>query len=200
MKAGLWLVCLCASLAACVSAAPERLPANTYVEADTGFHLRWPATFVPEARSSAAYLLPTNWRLDLRPNEPGRLLAGWVLQGSNQVLSARLRYGVSGNAKSFANCLKAGGGGLATNQVMIGGRPFTHYRLQDADMSHFLQADADRSRYQGRCYAIDLIINGTNPQVYDPPATPPFSREQAQAALHQLLLRIGWLTPAEDGR
>lgn len=178
-------------LAACATPVPRQ----TFVDPATGFHLQWPDTFVPESQSSVAYLLTTGWRVDLRPNEPGQLQAGWVLAGSNEVTAARLRYGVSGDAKSFEHCLKPGGGGLVTNQVMIGGRPFTHYHLQDAGMSHYLEAEAYRSRYQGRCYAIDLIVNGTNPQVYDPPRTPPFSRQQAEAALHDLLLRVKWLAP-----
>lgn len=171
---------------------------NFYSNAATGFHLEWPDSIVPEAQSAVAYALSSNWRLDMRPNEPGRLVAGWVLRGSNEVTAARLRFGVSGDGKSFEHCLKPGGGGLATNQVMIGGRPFTHYQLQDAGMSHYLHAEAYRSRYQGRCYAIDLIINGTNPEVYDPPRTPPFTRAQAQAQLHQLLLRVEWLAPETD--
>lgn len=182
-----WFILL---LAGCATMSASR----SFTDAATGFHLEWPATFEPEIQSPVAYLLPTGWRLDLRPGESGRLMAGWVLKGSNDVTTALLRYGISGDSKSFQRCLDAGGGGLPTNQVMIGGRPFTHYQLQDAGMSHYLVADAYRSRYQGRCYAIDLIVHGTEPQVYDPPRTPPFTTAQAQQALHGLLLHVEWLT------
>src|SRR5690606_19298521 len=97
----LWLG-VCLLLAACTTTVPRQ----TFVDAATGFHLQWPDTFVSDRQSSVAYLLPTGWRVDLRPNEPGRLLAAWVLVGSDEVTAARLRFGVSGDAKSFEHCLK----------------------------------------------------------------------------------------------
>jgi hypothetical protein len=85
---------------------------------------------------------------------------------------------------------------VETNQVMIGGRPFTHFHLQDAGMSHYLKVEAYRSLYQGRCDAIDLVIQGTDPQVYSPPRQLPFSEKKAMDELHRLLRKVEWLQPA----
>ncbi len=195
MKRFLSIICMTLILSHC-TAVKKTAPANTYTDPSTGFHLTWTSQFVQADKSPSGYMLPTTWRIDMRPGETGRLQASWVLKGSNAVTTAVLRYGVSGGANSFENCLQPSSGqrNVSTNQVMIGGRPFTHYQLRGAAMSHYRFVDAYRSRYAGRCYAIDLIVAGTAPQVYAPPRTAPFTLSHAKDALHQLLLRINWLT------
>lgn len=182
------------SLAGCTTL--QSLQTRSFTDPASNFHLQWGPQFTKVA-AAPGYLLRQSWRQDMRPEEPGALVGSWVLQGSNDVTAAVLRYGVSRDRRSVKNCLIPAGGraNIPTNQVMIGGRPFTHYRLHDAGMSHYLQADVYRSRYQGNCFAIDLIVHGTNPEVYDPPRTQPFSGDAAREALHALLLKINWLAP-----
>ena len=43
------------------------------------------------------------------------------------------------------------------------------------------------SAESGACYAIDLLVFGVNPQVYDPPAAPPFSDAHAFEAMRSVL-------------
>jgi anthranilate synthase component 1/para-aminobenzoate synthetase len=62
----------------------------------------------------------------------------------------------------------------------------------DAAMSHYLSADSYRVVQGGACYAVDLIIAGTRPEVYDPPRTPPFTAQQAKAALAAMLAAVHW--------
>ncbi|WP_334179513.1 hypothetical protein [Pseudoxanthomonas sp.] len=38
-----------------------------------------------------------------------------------------------------------------------------------------------------RCIAIDLLVAGTRPEVYGPPATPPFDEATARARLQEAL-------------
>ncbi len=64
-------------------------------------------------------------------------------------------------------------------------------------MSHYLNVEGYRTVHAGRCYAIDLLLTGTRPEVYDPPATPPFTQTAAKQRLHQALDGFRFL-PAEE--
>lgn len=48
----------------------------------------------------------------------------------------------------------------------------------------------------GASYAIDLLVYGVNPGVYDPPATPPFSDANAFAAMRTVIQGFRFATPA----
>jgi hypothetical protein len=50
----------------------------------------------------------------------------------------------------------------------------------------------------GACYAIDLLVYGVNPQVYDPPATPPFSDADAFEAMRTVLGSFAFEGPADQ--
>ncbi|HET8701746.1 MAG TPA: copper resistance protein NlpE, partial [Nitrococcus sp.] len=67
--------------------------------------------------------------------------------------------------------------------TVISGVTFTTFEAGDAAMSHYLTTRSYRAVHQATCYAIDVLVFGTNPQVYDPPATPPFTKAQAFARL-----------------
>lgn len=162
----------------------------------SNFYLSWhQATFTKHSDLPVSYFPATNWRIDAGSDQPGRLIGVWLLNQSNDVTTAYMSVGVSQNKDSVAACLTPGAGhqNVQTNQVMIGGRPFTHFHLSSAGMNHYRKTEAYRSRYDGHCYAIDLVVQGTNPQVYDPPRLPPFSQRQAIEALSQLRAKINWL-------
>ena len=57
------------------------------------------------------------------------------------------------------------------------------FALADAGMSHFREARAFRTVHEGTCYAIDVVVSGTTPAVYDPPARPPFTIDYAFSRL-----------------
>jgi hypothetical protein len=112
-----------------------------------------------------------------------------VLRGSNDITAAELRIGTSRDPRALAHCQDVPANALpdATGTAVLDGVPFRHFRAGDAAMNHYLDVEGYRAVRDGRCYAIDLLVIGTNPTVYDPPRTPPFPREQAMARLHAAL-------------
>jgi hypothetical protein len=80
-----------------------------------------------------------------------------------------------------------------TDTVQIDGVAFTHFIVGDAAMSHYVSAESYRAVQDGRCYAVDLVVAGTRPEVYDPPRTPPFSNEEAKQKLAAALGAVHWV-------
>jgi hypothetical protein len=143
---------------------------------------------------SRSYLALDSWKLFAEPDSKGMPLAALVLEGSNEVTAAELRLGRSDDADAVKRCLDlpAEATGKA-DTVQIGGVPFTHFSAGDAAMSHYVSAESYRAVQDGRCYAIDLVVAGTRPEVYDPPKVPPFSNEEAKEKLAAALKAVRWL-------
>lgn len=106
-----------------------------------------------------------------------------------QITDAEIRIGVSNATTEVHQCTTPPGaarpGSLAHKEV--GGVDFVTFTASDAAMSHPLDVHSYRSVHDGVCYAIDLLVYGVNPQVLGPPATPPFSREQAFTYMRSVL-------------
>lgn len=68
-------------------------------------------------------------------------------------------------------------------QTIISGVTFTTFKAGDAAMSHYLTTRSYRAVHQATCYAMDVLVFGANPEVYDPPVAPPFTKAQAFAHL-----------------
>jgi hypothetical protein len=153
--------------------------------------LPWPG-FTLRRDFRRSYLAIDDWKAFAKTDSRGKAVAALVLDGSNEVTAAELRVGVSDDADSVARCLEVSDSALPTprDEVRIDGQPFRHFRASDAAMSHYLTVDAYRAVRQQRCYAIDLLVIGTRPEVYDPPRTPPFDGAVAQARLHEALAAI----------
>lgn len=141
-----------------------------------------------------SYLTLDGWKLFDASGSTGSPLAALVLDGSNEVTAAELRVGRSDDAGAVADCVTppAEATGPA-DTVDIGGVSFTHFPVGDAAMSHYVSADSYRAVQHGRCYAIDLVVAGTRPEVYDPPREPPFSNELAKQKLRDALSSIHWI-------
>lgn len=135
------------------------------------------------------YLANDAWKAFAEPDSHGKALAALVLEGSNEVTAAELRLGISNEPDAVATCLEVSDSALPSprDEIRIDGQPFRHFRASDAAMSHYLTVDAYRAVRQDHCYAIDLLIVGTRPDVYDPPRTPPFDAATAQARLREAL-------------
>lgn len=182
--------------AAAEAAAPLRQPAGpTPVFADPAIGLR----LMPVAGTTLkrdfdrAYLDTDGWKAFAPGDSEGRPLAALVLDGSNDLAAAELRIGSSDRLGEVARCLEPPPQVQGDpDQVEIGGVAFAHFRAGDAAMSHFLQVEGYRSVRNGRCVAIDLMVSGTRPEVYDPPQRPPFEATAAVARLHQALAAIRW--------
>jgi hypothetical protein len=132
------------------------------------------------------------WKSFAGPDSVGRPLAALVLQGSDEVTAAELRLGSSNNAGALAECVQAANSAETsrTDEVRIDGQLFHHFHASDAAMSHYLDVDAYRAVRHGHCIAIDLLITGTRPEVYDPPRQPPFDQATAKARLQQALAAV----------
>lgn len=142
------------------------------------------------------YLASPNWKLFAEPDSTGAPLAALVMDGSNKITAAELRIGSSDDAAAMKECLlppaEATGAGTPAT-VEIDGVPFTHFSVGDAAMSHYVNAESYRAVREGTCYAVDLVIAGTRPDVYDPPALPPFTQEAAKAKLQEALKAVYWV-------
>lgn len=111
------------------------------------------------------------------------------MPGSNHVTDAEIRIGASHAPDAVTGCLQPPAavrpGTVAHRQ--IGGIDFTSFEAADAAMSHRLLVHGYRTVHGGTCYAIDLVVFATNPQVYDPPARPPFGDDEAFARMQPVL-------------
>ncbi|ROP80197.1 hypothetical protein EDF74_1266 [Stenotrophomonas rhizophila] len=142
------------------------------------------------------YLASPSWKLFASPDSMGTPLVALVLEGSDRVTAGELRIGRSEDAAAVNACLELPAeatGPTAATTVDIGGVPFTHFTVGDAAMSHYVNAESYRAVRDGSCYAIDLVVAGTRPEVYDPPKVPPFTQADAASRLAEALKAVYWV-------
>lgn len=193
IKTGAAIALLGASLllaAGCTAAVPApRHAKNAFTSRSYGIAIAYPADFSASRSFPRNYLSNGAWEVYAGPQSRGRPIVALVLAGSNSVTDAELRIGASRDPQAVQRCtrppaaLRPGSLGHAK----LDGVDFTTFEASDAAMSHYLLAHSYRAVHDGTCYAIDLIIFGTNPAVYDPPRKPPFSHAQAFARLQEAL-------------
>lgn len=162
---------------------------HTHVDTSLGFSLAIPKGMTWTGDFQRSYLDAGSWKSFATPDSRGIAAAALVLDGSDKITAAELRVGVSRDAAAVAACIEIPDSGVAshTDAVTLDGTSFVHFHAGDAAMSHYLQVEGYRAVHDGRCYAIDLWISGTRPDVYDPPATVPFERDDALRRLHAAL-------------
>jgi len=166
-----------------------------YAEAGGGIAIRPVAGTQVAQGVQRDYLASPTWKLFAPAESVGTPLAALVLDGSDRVTAGELRIGRSDDATSISSCLEMPAeatGAAAPATVDIGGVPFTHFTVGDAAMSHYVNAESYRAVHDGACYAIDLVVAGTRPEVYDPPRTPPFSQQEAAARLAEAPKAVYW--------
>jgi hypothetical protein len=129
---------------------------------------------------------------------PGHAVVALIMPGSNHITDGELRIGVSRDPRALDTCdeLPSAGRPKTRKQVMISGVPFTSFKAADAGMSHYLIVRSFRAVHRGTCYAIDVLVFGTNPMVYDPPATPPFSKQAVFAQLLPVVRHLQFIDSA----
>jgi hypothetical protein len=138
------------------------------------------------------YLSGGEWKTFAGPDVRGEPLVALVLDGSDKITAAELRIGTSTDSHAVVTCLDPPDGTMIgePDEVRIDGQAFRHFRAGDAAMSHYQTVDAYRHVRNERCIAIDLLVAGTRPEVYDPPATPPFDEATARARLQEALAAV----------
>ncbi len=162
---------------------------RTFTSKSYGIAISYPADFHAVKDFPGHYLANGAWKVYAGPKSRGQPIVALVLANSNEVTDAELRIGASRDAQAVRDCTQAPDAvrPKSERQVRLDGVDFTTFEAGDAAMSHYLATRSYRAVHAGACYAIDLIVFGTNPEVYDPPRTPPFTREQAFAHLQQAL-------------
>lgn len=162
---------------------------QTLESAAFGFRLDYPHDWATRRDFKSSYLADGKWKTYAGSGSRGTPVAALVVPGSNDITHAELRIGVSRTPMEIRACStppsSARTGSVARQR--INDADFATFEASDAAMSHSLEVHSYRTVHDGACYAIDLLVFGTNPQVYAPPATPPFSREQAFARMRSVI-------------
>lgn len=161
----------------------------TYRDATWRFSIDPPPGWAIHHDFESSYLANGAWKTYADPQSQGTPVVALVVPGSDRITNAEIRIGVSKSAAEVSHCTappEAVRPGSLTREV-IGGVGFVAFAASDAAMSHYLGVHSYRAVHGGACYAIDLLVYGVNPQVFDPPATPPFSREQAFTRMQSVL-------------
>lgn len=170
-------------------AATREAPHFQFSDEDTGIALAPTPGFALRRDFARDDLSGGEWKTSAAPGVRGEPLVALVLDGSDEVTAAELRIGTSEDSHAVVTCLEPPAGAVDgdPDEVRVDGQPFRHFRADDAAMSHYRSVEAYRSVRNGRCIAIDLLVAGTRPEVYDPPRVPPFGRDEAHARLREAL-------------
>ncbi len=158
---------------------------STYTNTTYGFSIDYPNDFIATSTFASSYLLPTYWNIYSTEGSGDEVVA-IEYPDSNNVLSTELRIGVSDETSSIRAC-DAFDQNVATSTHAIAGRQFFVGTDSNAAMSHFSYTKSYRIVHDGKCFALDLVSFGTNPEVYSPPKTVPFDEKTAEAAFEQVV-------------
>lgn len=147
----------------------------------------------------SSYLANGAWKAFVAPDSQGKPVVALVVPGSNRITDAEIRIGASRAPGEVDRCTTppatVRAGSIAT--ARINGTTFSTFDAADAAMSHRLDVHAYRVVHAGTCYAIDLLVFGVNPDVYDPPAKPPFSNARAFRAMHAAIQSLRFFVPRQ---
>ncbi len=154
-----------------------------------GFRIDYPQGMASSVRFDSKYLASDNWKTYAAEGSSGAPVLMLTLPGSDDVTAGELRIGISSDKNEVAQCDTPPGNADkdSIGKTTINGTTFASFHAADAGMSHYLKVHGYRVVHGHYCYAIDLLVTGTNPKVYDPPRKPPFSNEEAFKQLHEAL-------------
>lgn len=165
-----------------------------------GFRINAPPGWTVRQDFQSSYLANGAWKTFAAPDSQGEPVLSLTVPGSNQITDAEFRIGASRNPAEVQRCTAPPPGVVAGSVATqrINDIPFTTFEAADAAMSHHLTVHAWRVVHGGACYAIDLLVFGVNPEVYDPPATPPFSDAHAFDAMRAVIRTFAFEQPANQ--
>ena len=173
---------------------------NAFVSAAWGFRIDVPPGWTVQRDFRSGYLANGAWKSFAPPDSHGQSVLALSMPDSNNITDAEIRIGASRDAREVHDCTTPPGamrpGSIATRKIH--GVTFTTFEAADAAMSHHLDVHACRTVRSGTCYAIDLLVYGVNPAVYDPPATPSFSDAYAFAAMREVLRSLEFMDVADQ--
>jgi hypothetical protein len=162
---------------------------QTFTNADYGIAIAYPDDFKARKGFGGSYLQNGNWKTYAGPHSVGQPIVSLVLAGSNDVTDAELRIGASRNTQAVKRCTQPPDSAVpdSETEATLDGVTFKTFKARDAAMSHYLEVKSYRAVHQDTCYALDLLVYGTNPKVYDPPRKPPFTHKHAFSRLQAAL-------------
>lgn len=162
---------------------------RAFVSQAWGFRIDVPAGWTLRRDFQSSYLANGAWKTFAAPDSRGEPVLSLTMPGSNHITDAEIRIGASRVPAEVQHCTAPPSAVVAGSIAIqrIGGVAFATFEARDAAMSHHLDVHAFRVVHGGACYAIDLLVFGVNPQVYDPPATPPFSDAHAFDAMRAVV-------------
>jgi hypothetical protein len=151
----------------------------TYVNDKYGISITYPPSILATSTFRRSYMALDHWSIfDTGETNSGESLIAFVVPSSNEVTAAELRVGVSSDKNQVAKCTTPPSNIIGESGTEdINGVSFVTFRSEDAAMSHYLKTKSYRVIHNNNCYALDAVITGTNPDVYDPPRTPPFNSD-----------------------
>jgi uncharacterized lipoprotein NlpE involved in copper resistance len=164
-----------------VEAAGTHTGEKTFTSARYGVRIDYPADLELRRNFKRSYLANGNWKTYAGPDTPpGKAIFDLIMPDSNDVTAGELRLGASRDPAAIHNCARLPSAARpgSKGQTTISGVNFTTYTAGDAAMSHYLMTRSFRAVHHGACYAMDVLVFGTNPKVYSPPKKPPFTKKQ----------------------
>lgn len=162
-----------------------------------GLAFDYPGKLTVRHDFQSGYFPGERWNPDAPDDVPGDMLLALRLPASNEVTKGILRLGASDAPVARQHCTLSQSAVASlprgeSGQTRIDGVTFQRVTRSDAGMNHYRRMHSYRAVQDGHCIAIDIIVAGTNPQVYEPPRSAPFSSDAAFQRLTALLdgLRI----------
>lgn len=154
-----------------------------------GFQIDYPQDMAASVTFDSRYLANDAWKTYAPQDSRGASALMLTLPGSDEVTAGELRIGLSSNKDEIARCDTPPDNADkdSIGETTLHGTRFTIFHAADAGMNHYLKVHAYRTVHAGYCYAIDLLVTGSNPEVYDPPRQPPFSQDAAFEQLEKAL-------------
>ncbi|MFP1681508.1 hypothetical protein ACLD0W_03295 [Alloalcanivorax sp. C16-1] len=167
-------------------------PQARYENVEYGIAVDYPkdgVVRVDDREAGKGYFNEGGWRVGVGPDQPGAALLVLRLKGSDEIRTGELRLGASRDEQARASCTEpdAWARPNSVGEAELDGVAFTTFQGGDAAMNHSRQVHAWRALRDGTCFAIDLVVQGSNGQVYDPPRQAPFSETRAFNDLSALL-------------
>lgn len=158
---------------------------TTYEAMDYPVTLEYAPSLERTDNEPSGYFDNGSWRI--ADDTPGQRLITLSLPESNDLATGLWRLGASRDPAAVDGCLSLPPNAQSiSSTAIIDGRPFHGFKLADAGMNHFQTIEGYRAVIDETCYAINLIVQGTNGEVYDPPRKAPFSREAAMDRLRAI--------------
>ena len=209
-----FLMATCTALLACCGGGTDNTPRSQSIPSATtrnasgsphafvsdawGFRIDVPTGWTLRRDFRSSYLANGAWETFAAPDSRGEPVLSLTVPGSNHVTDAEIRIGASRDPAEVQRCTAPPSAVRAGSVAMqlIHGIDFTTFEAADAAMSHHLDVHALRVVHGGACYAIDLLVYGVNPEVYDPPAMSPFSDAHAFEAMRAVIGTFAFEQPA----